>query len=295
MSSSAERAQEEIIAGNAASRMGFYGDIPNCHGRARPGSYFAPLATKASLYFGVTQADADAARAIFPNAMLVGSGNPLREQMAFPKFTREQVRERLSIKPDEKLILAAGSKFAGGNIASWMLLHEALACILHGKFRLFLSVHPGDATIRAIDPVNQKALKLYEELAHFCSVPTRVIEKSEISSSDLVPGADLIVDFGGSIGIEGAYQQIPSITLGFDCMWERLEEIQGSRTLELMEEKLTLLGSTNPAKLAEQIEVLLTSAGSSEMRRRQKARYPRPSERGATARKMAETIMALAQ
>jgi len=94
MSSSAELAQPEIAAGQVAREaevpFGFYGDVSGCWVRAKNPAWFWGLAVDAAFYCGVTQQDADAAKQVFPNAKLIGTGNPLREEMAFPNFTRDR-------------------------------------------------------------------------------------------------------------------------------------------------------------------------------------------------------------
>lgn len=296
MSSSLELAQPEIAAGNAARDAqvlyGFYGDIPRCWARARKGAWFEKLAPDVAFYFGVTQEDADAAREVFPNAQLIGTGNPLREEMAFPRFTREKVRAKLNITPEEKLVLAPGSKFAVGNIASWVVVMDTLS-ILTGegqRFQLILAIHPGDRTPYAIDAATQKEMKLYEELVSFSPVPARIVGKDVFTTSDIVPGADIIVEFGGSIGIEGAYQNVPVVSLGFEILFCKLEQVSGTRTPEAVGDGLSELIVADASNLAETIRRLLTVEGFARMRARQQELCPKPTERGAALRKIADVI-----
>jgi hypothetical protein len=240
----------------------------------------------------VTQADADAARGVFPNAQLIGTGNPLREEMAFPRFTREEVRAKLDITPEEKLVLAPGGKFAAGNIASWVVVMDALALLTAGgqRFQLVLAVHPGDRTTYAVDSATQKEMKLYEELCSFSPVPARIVGKDVLTTSDMVPGADIIVEFGSSIGIEGAYQGVPVVSLGFEILFRRLEQASGTRTLEVVGDGLSELVVADANKLAETVKCLLSSTGFAEMRARQQELCPKPKERGAALRKIAECV-----
>lgn len=296
MSSSPELASPEILAGMWAMKhrihYGFYGDIRRCWGRARQGAWFESLSEGAAFYLGVTQVDADAARKVFPNARLIGTGNPLREEMAFPKYSRDEVRAKLGVTPDNVVVLAAGGKLCAGNMASWAILMDAL--VLTNKpldlFQLILSTHPGDRTPFAIDKETQKDLRLYNELAQFSPVATRVVSKDEIATSDLVPGADVIVEFGSSIGIEGAYQQVPVITIGFEILFRRNENIGGSRSLESVDGGLSDLVGPDAIALARKIQELLTLEGYSSMRQQQMETCVKPTERGAALKRMATAI-----
>lgn len=300
MSSSLEFAHPEIAAGNAARNAGvpygFYGDVLRCWARARKGAWFEELAPDVSFYFGLTQADADAAREVFPNAQLIGTGNPLREEMAFPRFTREEVRAKLSIMPEEKMVLAPGSKFTAGNMASWVVVVDAL-WFLTGKgqrFNLVLATHPGDRTSYAIDADTQKAMKLYEELVSFSPIPAKIVAKDVFTTSDMVPGADIIVEFGSSIGIEGAYQNVPVVSLGFEILFRRLESASSFRTPEAVIDGISESVAGDASKLADAIRRLLTPEGFAPMRARQQELCPKPTERGAALRKIADAIAQIA-
>ncbi|MDZ4345054.1 MAG: hypothetical protein U1E51_21745 [Candidatus Binatia bacterium] len=296
MSSSLELAEPEIVAGAAANGAGvpygFYGDVRRCWGRARPGAWFEGLAENAAFYFGVTQENADAAREVFPKAQLIGTGNPLREEMAFPRLTREEVRSKLGIAPEEKLVLASGGKFAAEQMASWVVLIEALTCLTaeDQRFQLVLATHPGDRVPYAVDAVTKKEMRLYEELVSSSPILTRIVGKDVMATSDLVPGADIIVEFSSSLGIEGAYQTVPVISLGFETLFRKIERISGTRSLEAVEDGLSELVVADVRHLTGAIRKLLTPEGFAPMKARQQEVYPKPTERGAALRKMADAI-----
>lgn len=301
MSSSFELAQAEITAGDAARNAGvpygFYGDVPRCWARARKGAWFENIATDASFYYGVTQADANAGRQVFPNAQLIGTGNPLREDMAFPSFTREEVRAKLNIVPEEKLVLAPGGNFfAAGNMASWVVVIDALAILAaeDWHFQLVLTVHPGDRIPYAVDAVTKKGMRLYEDLVSFSPIPARVVTNDILTTSDMVPGSDIIVEFGSSIGIEGAYQGVPIVSLGFEILFRMLERSSGIRTLEAVGCGLSELVIADASKLADTIRRLLTPSGFAPMRARQKELCPKPTMRGVALRNIADAIARIA-
>ncbi len=298
MSSSKELAKVEIMAGEKANALGitygFYGDIRRCWARARPGAWFERLASNAKFYLGITQEDAGAAVNVFPNASCFVTGNPLREEMAFPRFTREEVRTKLNINPREKLVLAPGNKFAAGNFTSWTTIMEALSLLTKKNqyyyFQLILATHPGDRTPFAIDSTTQKELKLYEELIKFSPVPARLVGKEVLTTSDMVPGADIIVEFGSSIGIEGAYQNVPVISLGFEVLFRRFEQVGGTRMLESVEDGISELVVGNVAHLADRISTLLTPVGFSQMRANQERMCPKPIKRDSALCSIANVI-----
>lgn len=296
MSSSSELSELELLAGDAAELAGvpygFYGDVPGCFARAREGAWFRSLAENTSFYCGVDDADARAARFVFPNALCVGTGNPLREEMAFPVMMREQVRAKLGVPSDVALVLAPGNKTASFNMATWTILMGALA-MLHWKGKkmlLVLTPHPGDRTPHAVDDASGVPMQLYEELVKYSPIPTDIVPAEVLTTSNILPGADLVVEFASSVGIEAAYQNIPVITLALEPALRRLEEIQGSRTLEAVTLGISKLVHGDVHVLERVIARLLTEDGFAPMRQRQREKCPRPKERGAALRAIVETL-----
>ena len=289
-------AMPEIVAGETAKlkniHYGFYGDVRRCWARARAGTCFAGLASDAAFYFGVNQEDADAAEKIFPRALRVGTGNPIREENAFARFTREEIRSKLKVAPNEKLVLAPGGVWAWANMAQWTILIEALSLLSKSgqHFQLVLALHPGDRATSAIDAATHKELKLYEKLISFSHIPVQIVDKDTFKTSEIVPGADIIVEFGTSIAQDGAYYNVPVISLGFELMFRGLEKGDGSRMLEAVEDGISSLVVADASKLAERIKTLLTTDGCAQMRARQTALYPKPKESGLVLRKMADAI-----
>jgi len=297
MSSAEALAGIEILAGREAKEAGipygFYSDIPRCWARARPGAWFEDLAEGASFYFGVNDEDAEGARDVLPHAILTATGNPLREEMAFPSLSRQESRNKLGIVDNEKMILASGGKFAAGNMAQWSLIMDALALLdettdLH--LHLILAPHPGDRTPHAIDRDSGEEMKLYEKLVSFSPVTTRIVNKDLLTTSNMVPGADIICEHGSSIGIEGAYQGIPVISIGNEILIRRMFAVTGTRELEAVQNGISTFVGTNAEELANQISRLLTPEGFEPMRKRQLACCPKPTERGAALKKMADAI-----
>lgn len=296
MSNPAEHAELEIAAGKEAKSIGvpygFYGDVRRSWRLARSGLWFGDIAKDAAFYFGVTQDDADAARVVFPAAQLVGTGNPLREDMAFPRLNRESVRARMNILPHENFVLAPGGTFSAKNMASWMMLIEALSSLSSSgdSFQLVLTAHPGDRIPHAIDAITQEKMQLYQELVSFSPVPTQIITRDVLATSDMVPGADIVVEFASSIGIEAACQNIPVVTLGFEVLLRELERVSGSRVPEAVEDGLSELVMADASALASTIKRLLTPEGFAPMRARQCEVCTKPAERGGALRAMADVL-----
>ena len=295
MSSPAENAEPEILAGKNARALGipygFYGDRADCWNR----KWFHDLATDASFYFGPNEVSVEGAKAVFPKAKLFATGNPLYEAMAFPEFTREQVREKLGIQPDEKLILAPGGRFSGGgDIISWTLIMEALASLTEEghKFQLAMTPHPGDSMLFAVDSRNlEKKLNPYEELVKLSPVPARMLYKAEMPSSHVLVGTDLVIQFGSSLGREAACQRIPVITLGFNTLFNYWKSEAGSdRPDELSEGFSELVDRANISELASMIDWLLSSDGFAELKSKQELSLPVPAEQGATIKNMVEAL-----
>lgn len=301
MSSSPQLAPSEVTAAEYAHRLGvpfgFYGDIPGCFARVRKGTEFHKLAAQASFYLGIDDGDAYAAKSVLVHARTFASGNPLREEMAFPKYTREDIRAKLGISSDVALILAPGNKVASLNMMMWGMTIEALFWLQHQgrNVRLVLTPHPGDRTPYAVDGVSGRAMHLYEELVRLSPVPTSIVSADVLSTSDIVPGADLVIGFASSVELEAAYQNIPVITLVHETALRRIEAIQGSRMLESVALGISKqIPGDDTRLLGRTIARLLTEDGFAPMRQRQREKCPRPKERGRALRVIAETLEQIA-
>lgn len=319
MSSSEELAGPELAAGEAARKngvaYGFYGDVRNCWGRAREGAWFAPLAKEAAFYLGVNETDAETAREVFPNAELIGTGNPLREEMFFPKVTREEVRGKLGIGDDTCLILAPGGKCAAVNIGLWSALADAVA-IPFRKLQVILACHPGDRTPFALDGVvvakavadgagageveNLHTLGIYDEIVKFGGGKFRIVPKAEMDTASLVVGSDLVIEFGSDLviefgsseGMRAACLRIPVITYATELALNRLESMQGSRELELVDNGGSMLVKGNwdsDENLGSRIPFVL-KGGLDQVRKQQEIGYPKPERPGATLEAMIGAI-----
>ncbi len=285
MSSSPLFAEIEVRAALMAIKLGvpfgFYADVPLCPMRARPGAWFHEVAKQASLLTGLLPADTTETMVLFPKAEVRKTGNPIRDSMAFPRFTRAQVREKFGIADDEIFVLAPGGKFMVGNAIVWSLLAEAVA-EFNGKVCIGYTPHPGDKTIQAVDPVSRKPLELYEEsLPHLASGKVRVnfFERDFIHMLDAVAGADVVVEFTGSGSVAAAYQRIPVVNV-LPTVWMRqFTEESGSPIIETVAAHASIpVDQMNPAVLARAIWRALDNKDVRyTLRDAQERAYPQPA------------------
>lgn len=295
MSSSAKLAEPEVVACEEAILTvipyGFYGDTYHCHERARNGSWFATCRQNAEFFFAINEEEASAAKDVLinPNLVSVATGNPTWENYFFPKYTRQEVRAKYGVADDEVLALAPGGKAPVVNIMIWGLLVDAMA-ELERKSRIMVAYHPGDRTPYVVDPDKGNAqLNIYGDLKTFSPVPVEFLP-SDVKTSDVLPGADVVIEWGSSIAIEAAHQRIPVISVSTEVgrkrtfstskteKWEAVElgiseEARDLKDLKLMLEELTSDGAIRQYLLETQARV-----------------YPKPQAKGSAVRKMADTL-----
>ncbi len=316
MSSSAELAEPEIAAATAAAEagvpFGFYGDRYGAHERAAEGKWFAVFRQSASFFFALNKEEALAATGVFKNARCVATGNPVWEDFAFPKFTRAEVRDRLGVDEKTKVVLAPGSKSPVVNILVWGLLIEACANIPGAL--VLLAPHPGDRACDAIDPAVLKQVAgalftslgevvaafaarasagIYTDLVEFAGLPVRLLGK-DVKTSDLLPGADLVAEWGSTIGIEAAHLRIPIVSISTRIGRKRLASISGSEEWEL-----SRLGVAEEADVGFDFLSILNQMFNEQgiplknLRDRQEEVFPVPPTKGAAVAKMAAALESL--
>ncbi len=133
-------------------------------------------------------------------------------------------------------------------------------------------------------------MHIYDDLISLSPVPTRIVEKQIMATSDILSGADILVQFASMVGIEGAYRRIPVITLGFETLLRRFEQTTENRELETVESGASQLVIADVKTLAETIRNLLTPEGFASMFAKQQTAYPKPDKRGATVLAMVDAI-----
>lgn len=316
--------------------FGFYGDTYHAYQRAAQGSWFGPYSQLADFFFAINKEEADKARKVFtdltPETSVV-TGNPSWESYAFPKFTRAEVRANYGIADDEIMVLSTVSKTTVVNILIYGLLVEALSGP-ELKSRIFISHHPGDRTPYAVDQdevqktigvaldnlaINKVGgqanvsltgvqniianvfsdpkmnLNIYNDLKTFSSVPVELIP-SDVKTLDVLPGADVVVEWQSSIAIAAAHQRIPVISVSTELGRKRLYSTSKTEKWEPVELGISEGVGVNVDEIREAIQWLTdvrqTHSFSLRVaqRNRQAEVYPKPQEKGSAVRKMAETL-----
>lgn len=298
MSSSPELAAHELAAGKAAKERNIplflYADTYNCHER----KWFAELIPDSTL-FVINENEKEKVKEKFPTARVVAAGNPLWEDFFFPKMTREGVREALNIPEDEIMILCPGTKSLLVCMQSFSAAIEA-ASTLDKKVHVVVSLHPGDEN----NPL------LYAELAKFSEIPVTitkrlsekearhahceppfVVSPGAYKSSEMLPGADVVIETASTLGIEAACQRIPVIDYFTYHALNRIESTTGTRKWEVCNLNAAI-DVYDIKKLARTLRMLVTDEDG--YRRRletwQEIVYPEPQERGAAIKNMLEAI-----
>ena len=291
MASSAELAKEELAAISAAAAAGkpvaCYSDTYGTW--ARP--HFASVREGVAALFVINgEEEREACTAGFKT--VVASGNPVWEDFYFPAVTREEVRQKLGIADDETMVLVPFGKDLVVNILHAGGVIEATSRIARDDSRWFvviLGIHPGD----------KNPLELYQGLMGATAVIVRIVPKSEMPSSQVLVGADLVVESASTLGIEAAHLRIPVVDYFTEIALSRMEASSGSRRwgpCELCVAIPIYGGSVD--KLAQVIEDILNfsdaqplpSRTTLDLLVRQEAVYPRPPEKGTAVKIMADTL-----
>jgi len=225
MSTKPKFVEPELLAINTAIAngvpFGFYADTYGVYRRP----WFENVRGKASFLFVINKEEAVGAKPLFPNAKIVATGNPMWEEFYFPLLSRKESRAELDIADNQTLIFCPGAKVLMMNAALFINTIEAANQLaLMGKNPVVvISMHPGDPN----------PPETYADLIKYSRVPVKIITRDILTTSDIVPGADILVDFCSTTAIEAAHQRIPVINFFTEIQLGRLEEIIGTREWEL--------------------------------------------------------------
>lgn len=305
MSSSAKLAGPEIAACEEAVSqkqkipLGFYGDTYHCHERARADCWFGPYRRHADFFLAINQSEADSARNVLvkPTLISVATGNPTWEDYFFPKYTRAEVRSKYHIADDEILVLAPGGKSPVVNILLNGLLVEAMTG-WDRKSKIFIAYHPGDRTPYAVDPDKENSLlNIYSDLKVFSPVPVEFLP-NDVKTSDVLPGADIVVEWGSSLAIEAAHQRIPVISVSTEIGRKKVFSTTKSEKLKVRELGVVVWVSCSSAEIKQaMIDLILLpkidflhSVAIDNLCKRQAEVYPKPQAKGSAVKKMADTL-----
>ncbi|MEK7078036.1 MAG: hypothetical protein AAB911_00525 [Patescibacteria group bacterium] len=288
MSSSPELAKEELAACEAAVKAG----IPLClfadtfRSWARP--WFEPYRQAASALFVINPEEAEKARNLFPHAKIVASGNPAWEDFFFPKYTREEVRQKLEITDEQKMILVPGGKCLAQNMLLFGAVIEAANQPGSG-YRVVLTLHPGDSN----------PSEIYADLVKYSRTLVLVIPKEMLSGSEIIPGCDVVVQSGSTIGIEAACQRKPVIEYLTYVGLGNWERQTGSRKMETIE--LGIAGELRAFHGIHELSLYIHQLTGAEHIARlgslaqQEKVFPQPAEKGVAVKMIINTLQELCQ
>jgi hypothetical protein len=150
-------------------------------------------------------------------------------------------------------------------------------------------------------------LNIYGDLVKFApkGVKVEVLATSpDFKTSDALPGVDLVAEFGSTIAIEAAAQRIPVITISTAVTRERLYSTSKTRVTEPVELRIALEAS-EVSEIVKAVQDLLvpdqflhysdTVQPKDVMRLAQEAECPRPAERGAAVKAIADYLATFAK
>ncbi len=175
---------------------------------------FTSLRNSVSLLIVGDEQEKKLAQAFFPSSQIVASGVPQYEEFAFPKNTREEVRQRLNTK-DEQLVLVVGDKTPSLNITLATVVTEALrdvATTSSEKYKIIFTLHPGHTPL----PSNCGLIGFYEYAFLDLALPIHVSLKGDpfgIGTTDMLPGADVVISVNSMALIQAACLRIPAISI----------------------------------------------------------------------------------
>lgn len=279
MSAPGKNARQELVALAAADasgvRYGFFADTFGCHNRP----WFADFRQDARFVFVVGKNDESSARNLFPNAIVDVSGNPVWEGFFTPSTNRDEVRTKLGVPDDAKMILCSAHKDVAITFGTMMVVVDALSSVRKNiPIIPIMSPHPSD----------QNPPEFYESLVKLGNVGLRIVYKSEMGGSDLLVGSDLLIQVASTLGVEAACQRKPVIDVMSEVALNRNVETFGQREWALCEAGVSLRCDLRWTELARYIKELFH--GTISLFENQEKEFPVPIEKGASVRKIVETL-----
>lgn len=278
LSSSKERSREELAAAETARSMGIpYGFMCCNYGEFRR-PWFRDVIRDSSFLFTVCESDAQAAKEFAPKATIVGSGNPVWASFFEWPMSRDEVRSRLGIAPDEKLILCSGTKVVDINLAQWESVAHAAKRLRNLKLRVLLSRHPGEQ-----NPPNDR----YSEFV----LNPAIQFLSGLNTSQALCGADVLISGHSLTGIESACKRIPMIDFVSDAEEVEWRRLSGSNDWPPAEQGASILARDASYLAATMRELLNTESPMAIiMRAAQEQSFSLEAVQGAT-KKIVDTLL----
>lgn len=273
MSSSVELSAEECgiarLAKEASIPVFFYADSFGTYNRP----WFRDLLSDSSL-FVISKDEAEKARIALPDTVVIVTGSPMQEKFFFPKRSRDQIRRQLDLTERDKMVLIPGGKDTEINLLHFSHVIEKVWNI--NDVKVIISLHGGDKT----------DLRVYED--RFISIPrVRIIPEKEMSGSDLLPGADVVVGSATTLGVEAICAGIPTVDYLSESARARYRKATGQDTWEPCVQKVAFDMTKDEGVLS---RILNGTQDLVPSRAMAKALYPKPEKVGEAVEKMISAI-----
>lgn len=305
MASSPDLVKEELAAIDAAHSAGvpviLYADTYGAVKR----QWFESVRDFVNAVFVVSEKEAEEVEELFEYAKPILSGNPMVESAHFPKTTREEIRKRFDVREDEKVIVCPGYKYPAINIPTMIAILDAAAYlrIYSPELRIFVffSMHPGDERWQKNNSYYHELLANFLECREVTDLDNLRVKitcgkasnsEDKISTSDLLPAADLVVATMSTIEQEAACLRIPVIEYLTNIALDRMEKNFGTRDWEACEQGIAENINGDSDSLAEAISdyFCIGEMGES-MKNAQELHYPKPKKQGYAVDIMVKTVL----
>lgn len=259
-----------------------FSDMRNCWQREVGHEKYRDIV---DLLFVTNEDEVEPAGKLYPNAKVVAVGHPNREADKQPKLTRKEGRALLLVDEYEKLILCVGTKNPLLNRTLLAHLKIALAedHASDSKAKVVFVPHPGDTT----------PIALYVDVGNGVVFPEK---KDGVSSLDLLPAADLVVNMLDNMVLECAWHRKPCLCYASPIEIAPVrEQLLGAGASQPIEEKQGIMEvARNLTQLQNYVRFLLYLDGAIiEQQMRQKEQYPSTPLAGTAVKIMADAIEAL--
>lgn len=262
------------------------------------GPNLEPLRRSCQLLFVFDKSEITPAQELFPNATIVPSGSPHRENYLFAELTRDEARARLGAADDkEKILVVSGDKNLTTNILMFGATIEAAGNVdpAFGRVRVVIALHPGDrnpisayADLARYAPDNVSVTFIRRETRY--EVPSD-LDFRVLSTPHILPGADLVVNLSSEIGIQAACLRIPVICLfsSFGEIWnERENGVQRGQWEQERNRSAFVIRGLSTERLARSISAILL--GGNPLRMAQEDAYPAPPEEGSAVKAVVNAL-----
>ena len=189
------------------------------------------------------------------------------------------MRQKLGITDKQKMILAPGGKCLAQNMLLFGGVIEAANSMHIGQI-VVLTLHPGDTN----------PSEIYADLVKYSRTPVLVIPKEMLSGPEMIPGCDVVVQSGSTIGIEAACQRKPVIEYLTYVGLGNWERQTGSRKMETIELGIARVASASLGRGVDDMTYFVEALTNSQsglgpqLMRQQKKVFPQPAEKGAAVK-----------